>query len=106
MNVKVRKIEVDAKTADLLEARAAALGMTVGTLLAELAGNESILPPDLAELRAKGEGPWSPESVEEDERRLAEFERTRMGVPWDEVKAWMESWGDPNELPAPTPRRI
>jgi hypothetical protein len=27
------------------------------------------------------EDPWSPEALEEDERRLAEFERTRMGVP-------------------------
>jgi hypothetical protein len=106
MNVKVRKIEVDVKTADLLEARAAALGMSVSSLLAEIAGNEAVLPPDLAELRAKGEGPWSPKSLDEDARRLAEFERTRMGVPWNEVKAWMQSWGKPNELPTPKPRRI
>jgi hypothetical protein len=106
MNVKVSKIEVDAQTADLLEARATALGMSVAALIAELAGNETILPPDLAELRAKAEGPWSPEALEEDERRLAEFERTRMGVPWDEVKAWMQSWGKPNELPMPKPRKV
>jgi hypothetical protein len=106
MNVKVRAIEVDVQTADLLEARAAALGMSVSALLAELAANESILPPDLAELRAKGEGPWSPGAMRDDERRLAEFERTRMGAPWDEVKAWMESWGKPQELPAPKPRRL
>jgi hypothetical protein len=106
MNVKVRKIEVDAETADLLEARAAALGVSVSALLAELAGHEPILPPDLAQMRTRGEGPWSRESIEEDERRLAEFERTRMAVPWAEVKVWMESWGKPNELPKPKPRRI
>jgi hypothetical protein len=106
MNVKVRKIEVDIETADLLEARAAALGMTVPALVAELAGNESVLPPDLAHMRANGEGPWSPEALEEDARRLAEFERTRMGVPWDEVKAWIESWGKPSELPQPKPRKV
>jgi hypothetical protein len=106
MNVKVRKIEVDVETADLLEARAAALGMSVPALLAELAGNESMLPPDLAELRTKGQGPWSPEAMAEDERRLAEFERTRMGAPWDEVKVWMESWGRPDELPRPKLRRL
>jgi hypothetical protein len=39
--------------------------------------------------------------MEEDAQRLAEFERTRMGVPWDEIKAWMKSWGKPNELPPP-----
>lgn len=45
------------------------------------------LPAYLAELRAKGEGPWSPEALDEDARRLAEFERTRAGAPWDEVRA-------------------
>jgi len=105
VNVKLRKIEVDAETADLLEARAAALGMSVADLLADLAGNESLLPPGLAKLRA-GEGPWSPEAMEEDERRLAEFERTRMAAPWDDVKAWMESWGSPNELPIPKLREV
>jgi hypothetical protein len=106
MDVKVRKIEVDVETADLLEARAAALGMTVPALLAELVGNDSMLPPDLADMRASGEGPWSPEVLAEDARRLAEFERSRMGVPWDEIKAWMESWGKPNELPQPKPRKV
>jgi hypothetical protein len=106
MNVKVRNIEVDAETADLLEARAAALGISVPALVAELAGNEPILPADLAQMRAKGEGPWSPESLVDDERRLAEFERTRMGAPWDEVKAWLDSWGSSNALPAPKPRRL
>jgi hypothetical protein len=52
------------------------------------------------------EDPWSPESLAEDARRLAEFERTRMGVPWDEVKAWMESWRTANELPPPKPRKL
>ncbi len=106
MNVKVRKIEVDAETADLLEARAAALGVSVPALVAELAGNEPILPPKLAQMRAKGEGPWSQESLQEDERRLAEFERRRLGVEWDEVRAWLESWGTPHELPGPTPGKL
>lgn len=69
----------------------------------QLAGNEGMLPPDLAELRAKGEGPWSPEAMEEDRRRLAEFERTRMGVPWEEVKAWVQIGRKPNALPIPQP---
>jgi hypothetical protein len=106
MNVKVRTIEVDMQTAELLEARAIARGMTVSELLADIACNEEVLPADLAEMRAKGEGPWSAEALEEDARRLAEFERTRMGVPWQDVKIWMESWGTPNELPAPKPRKL
>ena len=106
MNVKTRKIEVDAETADLLEARAAGLGMSVSALLAEIAGAENVLPPDLTRMRAKSEGPWSPESLQEDARRLAEFERSRIGAPWDEVKAWLQSWGKPDELPAPKPRKL
>jgi len=106
MTVKARKIEVDAQTADLLEARAAARGITLSQLLADLASNEDALPAELATMRAKGEGPWSAEALAEDARRLAEFERTREGVPWDEVKAWMESWGTPNELLAPKPRKL
>jgi hypothetical protein len=102
MNVKVRKIEVDEETAVLLEARASARGMSVTELLADIACNEEVLPPDMAAVRARGEGPWSAEALEEDARRLAEFERTRMGVPWDEVKTWMQSWGRPNELPPPS----
>ena len=105
MNVKMRKIEVDVETADLLEARAAALGISVSALLAEIAGNESILPPDLAQMRARAEGPWSPEPMERDAVRLAEFERTRMGVPWDDIKRWMQSWDKPDEPPRPKPRK-
>ena len=106
MNVKLRPIEVDAATADLLEARAKARGMTVAELLADIAGNEEALPADLARMRAAGEGPWSAEALDDDSRRLAEFERTRTGLPWDETKAWIESWGTPNELPIPKPRRL
>jgi hypothetical protein len=103
---KLRTIEVDASTADLLEARAAARGVTVPQLLADIASNEGALPADLAQMRANGKGPWSAEALAEDADRLAAFERTREGVPWDEVKAWMESWGRPNEMPPPKPRKI
>jgi hypothetical protein len=106
MSVKTRKIEVDAETADLLEARAASLGISVSALIAGMAGNEPILPPDLARMRTRGEGPWAPEAIEKDALHLAEFERSRMGVPWDEVKAWMQSWGNLNELPPPKPRKV
>jgi hypothetical protein len=105
MNAKV-KIEIDAQTADLLKARATARGITVAELLADLAGNDNPLPPALEAMRTKGEGPWAPEILAEDARRLAEFSRTREGVPWNEVKAWMQSWGSQHELPAPRPRKL
>jgi hypothetical protein len=105
MNAKV-KIEVDARTADLLKARAAARGISVADLLADLAGEDGSLPVALAAMRERGEGPWAPEILAEDARRLAAFNRTREGVPWDDVKAWMQSWGTPNEQPAPRPRKL
>ena len=39
----------------------------------------------------------------EDARRLAAFKRSREGLPWDEVAAWMKTWGTPQERPAPSP---
>lgn len=103
MTVKRRKIEVDARTADVLEARAAARGQSISELLADLVSDET--SPDLETMRSAGRGPWSPEILAEDARRFADFQRTHEGVPWEEVKAWMKSWGTPNELPPPKPRK-
>ncbi len=105
MNAKV-KIEVDAQTAELLKARASARGLSVADLLADLAGDENLLPPALAAMRAAGDGPWAPEILAEDARRLAEFHRTREAISWGEVKAWMQSWGTPQELSRPKPRKL
>jgi hypothetical protein len=105
MNVKLRKIEVDAETADVLEARAKARGMSISELLADLAGEES-LSPAMEAMRSSGDGPWAPQILAQDARRLAEFKRTRQGVPWHEVKAWMQSWGTANEIPSPKPRKL
>lgn len=105
MAAKTRKIEVDGETASLLEARAAARGISVAELLADIAGSAS-LPGNLAELRSRGEGPWSSTTSDEDTQRLAEFERTRIGVPWADVTAWMATWGTPHERPAPKPRKL
>jgi predicted transcriptional regulator len=106
MAAKTCTIEVDEATAEVLEARAAARGMSISELLADLAGAREALPAALQALRDAGDGPWAPNILAEDARRLAEFRRTRAAVPWDDVKAWMETWGTPNELPAPKPRRL
>ena len=105
MNEKIR-IEIDEQTAEVLKARAAARGVTVSALVAELIGAEETMPPDLQAMRDAGKGPWAPQALAEDARRLAEFRRTREALPWDDVKAWMQTWGTPNELPAPKPRKL
>jgi hypothetical protein len=83
MNAKVRQIEIDADTADLLEARAAALGISISELLADIARNEETLPADLADMRAVGLGPWSAETLEEDARRSSRSSNAR---------AWASRW--------------
>lgn len=106
MTAKLRAIEVDTKTAELLEARAAARGLSVSELLADLASADGALPPALESMRDAGAGPWSAEALAEDARRLAAFARTREGVPWNEVEAWMKSWGTANEVAPPEPRKL
>ena len=44
--------------------------------------------------------------IEEDIRRLREFERTGEAVPLEDVMAWVRSWGTPDELPPPRPRKV
>ena len=103
---KSRKIEVDERTADILEARARARGMSVSDLVADFVDAEDALPPDLLKMRDEGRGPWSPEILAEDARRLAEYRGTGESVPLEVVEAWIKSWGTVNELPAPKPGKI
>jgi len=57
-------------------------------------------------MRRAGRGPWAPEVLAEDACRFAASERAGEGVPWDEVKTWMQSWGTGEELPPPKPRKL
>jgi len=94
MTTALRTIELDAPTVARLNELAARRGQDVAGVIADAI--------ELLELGADFEGP----DVAEDERRLAEFLRTRQGVPVEELKAWTESWGSERELPPPPPRRI
>ena len=53
-----------------------------------------------------GRGPWAPDVLAEDARRVASYEHTGVGVPWAEVEYWIQSWGTTKELPPPKPRRL
>lgn len=98
---KSRKIEVDERTADLLEARARARSMSVAELVADLAVADAALPAGLAGLRDEGRGPWAPDVLAEDARRLAAYRSAGHGISLDAVEAWVKSWGTANELPGP-----
>jgi hypothetical protein len=91
MNVKLRKIEVESAIADALEAQAAARGLSVSELIDRMLATEDA---------------WSPDILAEDASRLAHYEMNREGVPWSEVKDWMQSWRTPDELPPPKSQKL
>ena len=94
MNLIRRTLEIDAATDTRLSEMADERGQDVAEVLAEaVALLDSVV--DIA-------GP----DIAEDRRRLDEFNRTRLAVPLDDVKAWVASWGSPDELPRPQPRKI
>jgi hypothetical protein len=102
---KVCQIEVEAHVADELSYRAQERGVSVSDVVADLM-REQPWSTDLEKMRAEGRGPWSPEALAEDAAAWREYERDGIGVPWEDVKAWMESLGTPNELPPPVPRKL
>lgn len=87
---KGRKIQINGETADLLEARAAALGISVAELIAAIAGNKPAATPSAA----NGDG----QAAASDAHGA---EAAPPGARWREVKAWIDSWGKSNELPRP-----
>jgi predicted transcriptional regulator len=83
------QIEVDEQTADVLQARAAELGVTVSELVAELATLES-----------------EPVSIEADEiaeldRRWKTIEAGGRTVPHERVVRWLRTWGTARFQPWP-----
>jgi hypothetical protein len=46
------------------------------------------------------------ESWEKDVAALEEYDRTGVAAAWEEVEAWMKSWGTDSELPPPKPRKL
>ena len=80
MTIKVKTIEIDAATAEALEARAAAEGVSISTLIAELMGIDRELG-------------FADTDVSELDRRWQAIEAGEKTVPHDRVVEWLESWG-------------
>jgi predicted transcriptional regulator len=89
-----RTLDLDPET----DARLSALATEKGQDAASVVADAVILLDSIVNI----EGP----DVEEDLRRLREFERTGEAVPEEDVKAWVEAWGTPHELPRPLPRKV
>ena len=53
-----------------------------------------------------GRGPWAPDVLAEDARRVADYQRTGEGVAWAEVKSWIQSWGTTKKLIPPKSRKL
>jgi len=94
MSTVRRILDLDPETDARIEALAAEKGQDAAAVVADAV--------ELLDSIVDIEGP----DVEEDLRRLREFERTREGIPFEEVNAWMQSWGTPDELPPPKPRKV
>ena len=87
MNVKVRKIEVDDATATALEARAAAAGVSVSELIAQLvslAGGSAKVPS---------------EELDDLDRQWAAIKAGQPTVAHNDVVRWLDTWGTPSFRP-------
>ena len=94
MNTVRRTLELDAGTDARLREMAAERGQGEAAVLAEaVALLDSVV--DIGD----------PDIVE-DRRRLDEFRHAHTAVPLHQVKAWVESWGNGDELPRPHPQRL
>ncbi len=89
-----RTFDLDQETDARLNALAAEKGQDAAAVVADAV----VLLDSIVDI----EGP----DIEEDLRRLREFERTGEAVPWEDVKVWVKSWGTGNELPRPQPRKV
>ena len=94
MNVVRRTIDIDTETDARLQEMAKERGQDVSAILAEAVA----LLDSVVEVN-------NPD-IEEDRRRLREFERTGEAIPLHEIKEWVASWGTDNELPRPKSRRF
>lgn len=74
------KIEVDERTADVLQARAAELGVTVSELVAQLAQDAE--PTALAE-----------KEIAELDRRWSTIESSEPTISNERVVRWLQTWG-------------
>jgi predicted transcriptional regulator len=87
MNVKQRMIEVDDATATALEARAAAVGVSVSELIAQLVSLTG------------GSAKVSSGELDELDRQWAAIKAGEPTIAHDDVVRWLDTWGTPSFRP-------
>ena len=96
--------EITLKLNETLERRLRAIAHTEGVTPEEMAAR--LIANHLEGFFEEAAAGWIDPELEADRAALDRFERTRMGVPWEEVEAWMMSWGTDNPLPKPQVRKL
>jgi|RhiMethySRZTD1v2_1073278.scaffolds.fasta_scaffold03844_12 predicted transcriptional regulator len=94
MSTVRRTLDLDPQTNTRLDSLAAERGQDVAAVVADAV--------ELLDTVLDIKGP----DIEEDRRRVREFERTREAIPFEEVMAWVQSWETTNEMAPPNPRKI
>lgn len=90
-------ISIPAPLADEVRAAAEARGLTP----------EEYVRQQIAWDIAIGDDDADPSfGVEEDRAAFEDFERNGVGIPGDEVEAWLRSLSTENPLPRPRPRKL
>ncbi len=79
----MKTIEVDQRTAEVLEARAASRGVSVGQVVADLVAFIDVAVPANADELAELDRQWA--AIEAGEPTVAH----------EEVARWLETWGTP-----------
>jgi predicted transcriptional regulator len=89
-----RTLELDAD----IDARLSALAAAKGKDASAVGTDALVLLGSVVELEGL--------DIEEDQRRLAEFEETGQAVLLVDVKAWVDSWGTEQTLTPPKPTKL
>lgn len=96
--------EITLKLNDEMERRLRQAAADEG-LTAEELGSQ-LLSDKLADFEMVDTEGWVGGDVQADLAALEEFERTRMGVPWEDVRKWALSLGTDRPLPTPKVRKV
>jgi hypothetical protein len=95
-------LKLDNDTARRLREEAEIRGLTPEELGAQLIADDLLF----SDIDFPGVDASDLPGVEEDLQAVEEFDRTREGVPWEEVSAWIKTWGGAERIPPPKVRKL